>query len=498
METYFSKRTWIFLWICLIILNVVLRLPVTPHEIGHDSFILHYASDSISTYGHAKWWLHPLSIVSLYPFSMASALPFILSGVSQSLSLDMEYSIWLVSLILGILSAFTAYLMAGVINNDKLFKFITALVYSTFPGILTLTTWNASGRGLFLVLLPLFIYFIIKFRFSRIRYILLTVVLFTLILTTHNLFYLTIPIIMAVVIARMNSNIQIKSSNILGGFLLLIMFLVFFTQFSVRQFIIIDLFIIFARYIGVMGIFALGGFISLLFKNNKNFEETFLLLVLLFFTPTISYVEYSKYLLLPFEALIISYGLINVIRMSNKKKVALTIVMLCFVSSIGFAEFYQFGNTDTESPYQFAAEDSIVNAAHWTKLYTNKTIFSGDFTVSRRLLAYSGVSAFTEDNIVSVIQGNLVDFNVTKRSPTSILFYSEGPFHAEDLNGMNSYFWSKMKVEGYDAKWVDSYLKRYEIKYYFKDERSYNAFSKSVVNRTDKLFDIGKFSVWDL
>ena len=498
MKTNFSKRTWIFLLICLIIINVLLRFPVTPHEIGHDSFMIHFISDSISTYGHANWWLHPLSIVSLYPFSATSALPFLLSGVSQSLSLDMEYSIWLVMLVLGILSAFTAYLMAGVIKNDKVFKFITALVYSTSPGILTLTTWNASGRGLFLVLLPLFIYFIIKFRLSRIRYCLLAVVIFALLLSTHNLFYLTIPIIIAMVIARIISNIQIKSSNILGGFILIIMFIFIFIQFSVRQFSIMNLFIDFARYIGVMGIFALGGFIFLLFKKNKNFEETFLLLVLLFYTPALSYVMYSKFLFLPFEALIISYGVINIISISQKRKVAQTIIILVFIFSIGVAEFYQFGNTDTESPYQFAAEDSIVNAAHWTKLYTNKTIFSGDFAVSRRLLAYSGVSAFTEDNIVSVIQGNLVDFNVSKRSPTSILFYSEGPFHAEDLNGMNSYFWSKLKKEGYDTIWADSYLKKYDIKYYFKDERSDNAFSKSIVNRTDKLFDIGKFSVWDL
>src|SRR5659263_25286 len=158
MKTNISKRNLIFFWILLIILNVIMRLPVTPHEIGHDSFMIHYISESISTYGHAKWWLNPLSIVGLYPFSLTSALPFLLSGVSQSLSLDMEYSIWLFMLVLGILSACTAYLMAGVIKNDKLFKFITALVYSTSPGILTLTTWNSSGRGLFLVLLPLLIY----------------------------------------------------------------------------------------------------------------------------------------------------------------------------------------------------------------------------------------------------------------------------------------------------------------------------------------------------
>src|SRR3990170_5455428 len=112
MSTSFSMRVWILLWICLILLNVIMRIPITPHEIGYDSFLIHFIADSISTYGHAKWWIHPLSIVGLYPFSYASALPFYLSGVSQSLSLEMEQTIWVVLLSLGILSSFTAYLMA--------------------------------------------------------------------------------------------------------------------------------------------------------------------------------------------------------------------------------------------------------------------------------------------------------------------------------------------------------------------------------------------------
>jgi len=151
MEVNISKRSWILLWICLILLNVIMRIPLTPHEIGHDSFLIHFVADSISTYGHAKWWIHPLSIVGLYPFSMASALPFYLSGISQVLPLAMEQAIWVALLSIGIFSSFTAYLMAGAIKDDKIFKFITALAYSTSMGILVQTTWSASGRGLFLV-----------------------------------------------------------------------------------------------------------------------------------------------------------------------------------------------------------------------------------------------------------------------------------------------------------------------------------------------------------
>lgn len=501
MNTYFSKRMWILLWICLIILNVIMRIPVTPHEIGHDSFFIHFIADSLSTYGHANWVIHPLSLVGLYPFGIASALPFYFSGISQSMSLVMEYSIWLGLLLLGIFSAFTSYLMAGVIKNDKIFKFMTALVYSTSPGILTYTTWNASGRGLFLVLLPLFIYFLIKSRFSRTKYTLLTIVLLILLLATHNLFYLTFLIIMAALVAQLIRNIQIKSSNLFGGIILIIIFIGVFFELSMKAYTIKSIIFSFARYIGIMGFFAVGGFISLLFKKNKNFEEIFLILLLLFFTPTLSYLLYSKYFMLPFEALVISYGIFNLIKISKNKKIALNIIMLFVVFSIGFAQLYQFDDTNPEtgnSPYTFSAEESIVNAAHWTKSYTNKIILTGEYTVSRRLLAYSDVTAFTEDNSVSLIQGNLGDFNVSTRSPTSVLFYSEGPFHAENITGMNSFFWLKLRDAGYDSQWMNSYLKRFDIKYYFKDERINSRFSILVNGSTDKLFDNGKFSVWDL
>jgi len=296
MEVNISKRSWILLWICLILLNVIMRIPLTPHEIGHDSFLIHFVADSISTYGHAKWWIHPLSIVGLYPFSMASALPFYLSGISQVLPLAMEQAIWVALLSIGIFSSFTAYLMAGAIKDDKIFKFITALAYSTSMGILVQTTWSASGRGLFLVFLPLFIYFLIKSRFSKLKYILFTVVLFILLLATHNLFYFLIPIILSFVIALIISNIHIKSSNYYGGIVLLILFIIFFMELSLEKVAMDTMILNYARYIGVLGIFAIGGFIFILFKNNKTFEDNFFILFLLFFVPLLSILTYSKFL----------------------------------------------------------------------------------------------------------------------------------------------------------------------------------------------------------
>lgn len=499
MKTDISKRSWILLWICLIIINVILRIPVTPHEIGHDSFIVHFLAESVSISGHAKWWLNPLSIVGLYPFSAASALPFLISGVSQSQSLTIEWTIWVVLFSLGIFSAFTAYLMAGAIKDDKLFKYITALVYSTSPGILFYTTWSASGRGLLLVLLPLFIYVLIKSRVSKIRFSLLVFVLLLLLLATHNLVYITIPIILSYLIVMATNKFNIKSSNLFIGFILIIFFIIFFTQFNIKEFSIISLIKGYARYIGALGFFMVGGFLYLVFNNNKTLEEKFLILVIFFLAPAMSVALYSKYFMLPFEALLASYGIMNLITISQKKNAALFVLFIFIAFSVGLSEHYQLGKIGNEdggqanSPW---AEDSLVNAAMWTRTYISKMVFADDATTSRRILAYTGVDILTETDTVYVIQDTIGDFNVSMRSPFSNLFYGEGPFQVTNRTGMKSWSWYKLVDEGLEGKWGPNIAQNIDINYYIRNERENTAFSMSFKERS-KLYDSGITSIWD-
>ncbi len=158
----FTNRVWLVLWACLIILNVIMRYPATPHEIGWDTFGIHILANSISEFGWARWWVHPLSIFGMYPYSYASSIPFLVSGISQCTGIDMEWTAWLVCMLTGIFSILFAYVMAGAINDDDVFKFLVAFGYSISPIILTYSTWQLSTRGLFMILLPISIYSIIK------------------------------------------------------------------------------------------------------------------------------------------------------------------------------------------------------------------------------------------------------------------------------------------------------------------------------------------------
>lgn len=497
MGTKFSKRIWILLWICLIVINVVMRIPVTPHEIGHDSFLEHYLGDSLSVSGHAKWWLHPLSIIGLYPLSVSSALPFFLSGVSQSLPLAMEWTIWIVMASLGIFSVFTAYLMAGAIKDDKTFKFVAALVYSTSPGILFETTWSASGRGLFLAILPLFIYLLIKSRFSKIKYNLLVLIMLILLLATHNLFYITIPIILSYLIVITISNFQIKSSNYYGGLILVILFIIFFIQFSISNVSIITLIKGYTRYIGVFGLFIIGGFISLLFKNNKTLEDKFIIMILFFLVPALSIQKYSKFFILPFEALLVSYAVWNLVRISQKRNVALFVILISILLSVGLAEYFQFGRIDgtgSGEDDKFWAEESTVNAAMWIGSFSNKMVFTDEVSLSRRILAYSGVEMFSEYDMIYLIQDKVRYINVSMRSPFSVLFYSDGPFEVVNMTGMSSWAWYKIVTEGLDSRWA-WLIQDNKVNYYIRKVKTDTAFSRSFKEES-KLFDNGEINIW--
>lgn len=187
----FTKRTCYILIAFLIMLNIVFRYPTTPHETGADSFFIHSLANSITNNGYAKWILHPLSFFGLYPISYASAVPFTLSGMSQTLGVETEISILIFSIIIGVLGTFGAYLLAGEIIDDDRFKVIVAFAFSLSPLILKFTMWTASTRGLFIALLPLFLWCILKSlnKHHKWKYIGLSIFLFVLLGATHRMIW---------------------------------------------------------------------------------------------------------------------------------------------------------------------------------------------------------------------------------------------------------------------------------------------------------------------
>jgi len=438
-----SKKAKIELFSLLIILNIILRFQVVPNEIFPDSFIMHIMVNSLNEFGYAKWFLHPLSIIGLYPASYSSSMQFLLSTISQTTGLEMRWVIFLYCVFIGLLSMFTAYSMAGVIINDDLFKFLVAFAFSTSPGLLAYTTWTIPTRGLFVVLAPLLIYLLLKCRLS-IKYIPLTFILATFLFATHHLFYFLIPsfliFLVLVICFKLRSKIEViskKRTHKLTPFIPVCGFLCMYSiPFFTGHFIegssrYAPVWEGHIRYIGVLIIPAIGGLLYLIFKQIKTLEEWFILLSAISLITFIYIPTYLKWFLPIFVIPLSCVGLVNIMKLKGRRSLFVVVVFLLL--ALCFSSYYQFihflPSPGMRGMHERYMEDSTYLTGRWMKYHLNGSAISNDLTLGRRIFAASETSyvltGFTTcDLIYNFIHLNLSEF---RRYPiTSEEFWFDG------------------------------------------------------------------------
>ena len=524
---YFSKKMKIVLFSLLIGLNIILRIPFYPHESGADTFVMHILANSVSQFGHARWWINPLSVVELYPYSECSAVPFIISGISQSTGIDTERTIFLFCMIIGLLCIFSAYIMAGMIFNDDLFKFSVAFSLSISPAVLNYMVWSITARTPFIALLPLFVYSLLKCRTYKRRFSLLTFILFALLFATHHLAYFLIPIFIGYFIVitayGLKNNIGVKSVKfrmpkyvpsalIAAGFF--IMFAIPFQtgrlimEFGSRYEAVNMLFFSnLPRYVGVLGIFAVGGLVYLLFKSDKGFGEWTLLLILMFLTPFLYVQTYMKWFIPCFISLLIGVGIINIARAGRRgMKYALIILVIFLLLAVSFSGFYQHWRTKGGIHlFDGYMKESTYIAGKWIKEYIDGSLICNDR--SSHIFAVSGIPLFAGSNTIDQVYGffNISKVKLKKRSITSEEYWLNGPY---ELIGWHSETYRKEILSGTYEKFKLDYGSQYNFTHVveYKRLRGYftyhgvnpSKFLNYVYNEKDCVYDNGKINIWNL
>ena len=197
-----GRRTVYALMLGLVALNLLLRFPRTEHETGVDSFFIHNLATAITEQGRAAWIINPLGYFGWYPLSYPGSGPFLISGLSQVADITGEGSILALSLLYGVLGPLVGFLMARAFRNDDLFALSTALIFSLAPRFMSFTLWSASTRNLFMVLIPVFLWALVRGyrRPTRSNLIVLASVLVVM-LATHRLTILLAVIVLAFVMA---------------------------------------------------------------------------------------------------------------------------------------------------------------------------------------------------------------------------------------------------------------------------------------------------------
>jgi len=511
-----SKRGTYGLWTLLIVLNIILRLPTTPHEIGWDSFSIHALANSISRFGEARWWVHPASIGGFYPYSTASAVPFLLSGISQCTGIDMEWTIWLFCVLIGIFSAFTAYLMAGAIWNNDLFKYLVAFGFSISGGVLYFTTWTVSTRGLFMVLLPLFIYLLLKTRSSIVRYSILTFILVILLIVTHHLVYFTIPIAVSYFIVTIYDKLRgyvssIKVPNIYVSIGILISFTgILFIIFLNRTFfvtgtryILDEILKDYIRHVGFLIIFAFGGFAYLVFKSEKRFEEWFLLIALMGLLPAIGNEIYTKWVMVSFAFLLVGFGLTNVAGLCNRRRkqvfIAIVIILLLSVCMTGYYQYVHYERKDIPAYWTRYPGEAEYESAMWAKanIEGNMGGYAAGMTLTR-IFALSGVPTFSGSRTCDLAYGfvNLSGLNIT-RIPLSMEWIEDEPYEITSSHTGTEWFISYLSTQDVDSRWAQNFFSRFRISYIIEDKDVYGGiFVRSLQRDKDCVYDNGEICFW--
>lgn len=185
-----TKKAYTIL-LLLILLNITVRIPVTPHEIGCDSFFIHWMAQSILEEGTALWLVHQASVFGLYPYSYPSFVPFLLATLSNIMGLEIETIILMTSLSFGATGVLFAYLLGKEFSGNELVAYSTAFCFSLSPIFIEFTSWTTSTRALFVLLLPLILFLVLRYERTRDnRYLVLTLLFLLVEASVHRMFLL--------------------------------------------------------------------------------------------------------------------------------------------------------------------------------------------------------------------------------------------------------------------------------------------------------------------
>lgn len=514
-----GNRNRALLCLLLIVLNIVIRIPSVSHEIGGDTYQLHTIANSITQFGEARWWINWLSVIGMYTYSYASAVPFCLSGISQITGTDMEITVYLYALSIGLLSAGTAYVMAGAFYNDFVFKYLISLFYSISSGVLTFTSWNASARGLYLVLFPLFIFVLLKKLPSLWKKVCLLVLLFAFLRATHNFCYFTIPLVLVFTSIQLltKTNISFKNLSLYkyqNYMYLIVTCILFVVPFFTKLFIVgskygavINLLITTTRYLGPIIVFTAPGYIYLCLKNNKTKYENFILISTLFFIPMFYNEIYGKFITLPILVYYIAIAVKNMITVRNtkiSKKVPLTVLLVLLICSLTtFSSFYSHFRTGSSDSY-FTMSEYSNTAGIWSRSHINENsnVYTTNVEITRMAAISNGHINIPLLPILALIYGYVdiedVENTSIKVSPWSKDYYFDGAYSQKSGTLIwGHYDWcSEFRVN--DVR-VKDMINKYNIKYVVEDI-TYNPteLTNSLGDEKSLIFSNGRVKIWDL
>lgn len=503
-----SRRVVLTVLTAFVFLNVLLRYPVLPHETGIDSFFIHTLTEGITLSGQARWVLNPLSLFGLYPLSYPSVGPFFFSAFAQTAGISTEAAILLASLLFGAASVPVSFMMARALRKDDVFGIAVAFLFSLSPRFLIFTLWTGSARGLFMLLLLLFVWSLLHaYRNPTKANIALIPLVLALAAATHRLavllvlvllaFVLTYIIVVTLRLLRLRApRLMLRPVIRRYASLLTLLVIVFLAGAflvgtdilqeyeqsrltegggTLRQ--VISLGGSIGRSVGLALPFALIGVAYLPFLRNKGLPETLVLMILFALLPTLFLRRYTGFYITPFIALFGGLGVVFLVRLARtNRRAAAAILVTCLVVSGGVSVVARDWEVE-QLPY--IPDPSYTSGLYIRYLPGRGTIVANHGLTGVHIAAVSaqpylpvggaGTTFQSPELLVFGFYGGQEVIEQTIRLPLQDLtIESDSPFYLYAINAEAD--WAKM-LQNYAWCHVrPSDQNRYDVTYYLNEE----------------------------
>ena len=413
-----GKRAVVCLLLVLGCANLLIRLPSTTHEMGVDSFVWHGMATSVQQEGSALWILSPLSYLGLYPLSQPSSGPFLAVAVSDLFGTQIEGAVLTLDLIFAILGMLTSFVLGWEMRRNSAFALAFATLTSLTPEMVTSLAWQMPTRIVFTILLPLFVWGLIRIwrHLGRREVTLLALTVF-LMMSFHRLtvlvFLVAIAYVLAGILLVIHRTLRLKQPGlflrpaftrrspylalvVLGAISAATLFMTnVLEEYSVGEIAsgnsldvqLLNLGVSLARSAGLLHPLSVVSVVSIAFQRNKTITEPFLLMAFLVFIPLLFLRQYTGYYTVPFTALFTTIGLFAILRRFRSRRLralaAASCIAVFLVSSLAIVN-YDLATTTSMSPGTY-------NLSLYVKEHPSGTVVTNEGLIGSRLHAISGM-----------------------------------------------------------------------------------------------------------
>jgi len=254
--------------------------------------------------------------------------------------------------------------------------------------------------------------------------------------------------------------------------------------------------------------FALPGFTYLSLKNNKRFEEWFLLLTLACFAPLLYILTYTHFFIIIFFCILAGVALTNVAKAHKQnKKIAASIIIISLLLAVGFSGFYQHWRTQMHGGRSDWYMRETTNAgALWIKdnISANKNLVGNGGTYNdrpQRMFAASGGTLPILTDPSSALSYGFINesyIEMKKNSPLTIEFYRDNPYvevAGRTIGGTLNWFSGEPDIDLGHGKRI---VNEFNLSYMIEDTDIHDPIIRSVQEKKNNVYDNGEIRIWDL